>query len=65
VSAANFGRLADEAGLAKPIVKRRVPELAEIVVATLAKVEIATPVGEAVAALIRKHCENAQNQFRN
>ncbi|MGA2350369.1 MAG: hypothetical protein ABSF70_08060 [Terracidiphilus sp.] len=28
------------------------PELAEMVVSTLAKVEIATPVGEAVAALI-------------
>lgn len=65
VSPANFERLAEEAGLARPIVRRRMPELAEIVVATLDKVEIASPVGTAVAALIRKRCENVQNRFRN
>jgi serine/threonine-protein kinase HipA len=65
VSSANFERLAEETGLAKPIMRRRVPEMAETVVAALAKVEIATPVGEAVAALISKRCKNVQNQFRN
>ena len=33
----------EEAGLAKPMVKRRVPELAEAIIATLPKVEIADP----------------------
>lgn len=62
---ANFERLAGEAELAKPIVRRRVTELTEIVVAALAKVEIATPAGESVAALIRKRCDGVQERFRN
>jgi serine/threonine-protein kinase HipA len=65
VTPGNFEQLAEVTGLAKPIVRRRVTELAEIVVATLAKVEIATPVGEAVAALIRKRCSDIRNKFRN
>lgn len=61
----NFEQLAEEAGLAKPIVRTRVPELAEAVIAGLGKVEIVGPVAEAVAALIRKCCENVRNGFRN
>jgi serine/threonine-protein kinase HipA len=59
----NFEQLAEEAGLAKPIVRSRVPELAETVIAKLANVEIAHPVAEAVAALIRKRCENVRDGF--
>ena len=58
-------QLAEEAGLAKPIVRNRVPELAESVIANLANVEIAHPVAAAVAALMRKRCENVRDGFRN
>ena len=54
-----------EAGLAKPMVKRRVPELAETIIATLHGLEIADPVAEAVAALIRQRCERARSSFRD
>jgi serine/threonine-protein kinase HipA len=60
----NFELLAEEAGLAKPIVKRRVPELAETIVAALPGLEIVDPFAEAVAALIRQRCERAMNSFR-
>jgi serine/threonine-protein kinase HipA len=63
VTRKNFEKLAEEAGLAKPIVRSRVPELAETVIANLANVEIAHPVAEAVAALIRKRCENVRDGF--
>jgi serine/threonine-protein kinase HipA len=61
----NFEQLAEEAGLGKPLVRRRVPDLAETVIASLGKVEIAHPVSEAVAALIHKRCECVRNRFRN
>ena len=61
----NFERLAEESGLAKPIVRRRVSELAEMVVAALAEVEIATPSAEAVAKIIRMRCESVLNRFRS
>lgn len=64
VTPEDFEKLAEEAGLAKPIVRRRVPELAEATIAALGKMEIAHPVAEAVAALIRKRCETARNRFR-
>jgi serine/threonine-protein kinase HipA len=65
VTPKNFDRLAEEAGLAKPIVKRRVPELADIVLSSLAKAQIPGPVGEGVAALIRERCENVRNSFKH
>jgi hypothetical protein len=46
------------------MVKRRVPELAETIIATLHGLEIADPVAEAVVALIRQRCERAMNSFR-
>jgi hypothetical protein len=64
VSPKDFEQLAEEAGLAKPLVRRRVPELAETVMATLDKFEVADPVAEAVAAWIRNRCRNARNSFK-
>jgi serine/threonine-protein kinase HipA len=61
----NFEQLAEEAGLGKLLVRRRVPNLAETVIASLGKAEVSHPVAEAVAALIRKRCEIAQNRFRS
>ena len=59
VTAKNFEQLAQEAGLGKPLVRGRVAELSERVIAALPKVEIAHPVAEKVAALIRQRSENA------
>jgi serine/threonine-protein kinase HipA len=60
----DFEQLAEEAGLGKPFVKQRVPELADRVLASLGRIEIANPVAEAVAALIRTRCENTRDRFR-
>ncbi len=54
---ANFEQLAEDAGLAKPLVRRRVPELAEAVLSNLDKTGIEDPVAEALSALIRERCE--------
>ena len=65
VTPRDFEKLAEEAALAKPMVRRRVPELAETMLAALAKIEIAHPVAEAVSALMRKRCEAVQSRFRS
>jgi serine/threonine-protein kinase HipA len=64
VSPIDFERLAEGAGLGRRLVKRRVAELAEIVIAALPKVEIANPVAEKVAALIPQRIEKTMNSFR-
>jgi serine/threonine-protein kinase HipA len=61
----NFERLAEEAALGKPLVKQRVPELAEIVIAALGEMDLGHPVAAAVAALIRARCEKSRNNFRH
>lgn len=63
----DFEKLAEETGLAKPIVRKRVPEMAEAMLAVIeaAERQIAHPVTEAVAALIRKRCERVQHNFRS
>jgi serine/threonine-protein kinase HipA len=60
----DFEQLAEEAGLAKPIVKNRVPELAETVIANFDRAGIEHPVAQAVAALIRKRCETVRTGFK-
>jgi serine/threonine-protein kinase HipA len=45
-TAGNFEQLAEEAGLGKPLVRVQVPQMAERVIAALAKVEIVHPVAE-------------------
>jgi len=66
VTARDFEKLAEETGLAKPLVRRRVPELAERILSVIdtAKLEIVHPVAEAAATLVRKRCERVQGQFR-
>jgi serine/threonine-protein kinase HipA len=64
VTPKDFEQLAEEAGLAKPIVKDRVPELAETVIANLDTAGIEHPVAQAVAAVIRKRCETVRNEFK-
>ena len=60
---ANFERLAEEAGLAKPMMKRRVLELAEAVVSKLPTVTADHPVMAAVAKLIQSRCERKIRSF--
>jgi serine/threonine-protein kinase HipA len=60
----DFEQLAEEAGLAKPIVKNRVPELAETVIVNFDKAGIEHLVAQAVAVVIRKRCETVRNEFK-
>jgi serine/threonine-protein kinase HipA len=64
VSARNFEQLAKEALLGAPLVRRRVTELAEKVIAVLPKMEIVHPVADKVAALIRQRAEWASANTR-
>lgn len=61
----HFEQLAQEAGLARPMVKRRVPELAETILAKLSDITIGHPVAIAVARLIQSHCERTIGKFKN
>jgi serine/threonine-protein kinase HipA len=65
VTPKDFERLADQALLAKPIVKRRVPELADTLLTVLAKADADHPVAKAVGALIHERCETARKSFRD
>ena len=58
----DFEQMAREAGLAPALVRQRVPELAETVMATLPTIKIAHPVSEKVAALIHQRSENVLNR---
>jgi serine/threonine-protein kinase HipA len=63
VSKTNFEQLAEDAGLAKPLVRSRVPELAEAVLLNLDKTGIEHPVAEALAGQIRERCKTVQDSF--
>jgi len=65
VTPENFGKLAEEAGLGKTLVRSRVPELADKVIVALSKAEIAQPVTEKVGALIRKRAEATRHRFKS
>jgi serine/threonine-protein kinase HipA len=65
VTARSFEQLAEEAGLGKPLVRARVSQVAERVLAALGKTEIANPVAVKVASLIRQRSEKARDGFRN
>jgi len=53
----HFEKLAIDAELAKPMVSRRVPELAKIVLQSLNNIEMAHPVGREVKTLIAARCD--------
>jgi len=65
VTPQDFERLAEEAGLAKPLVKRRVPDLADTVIVSLTQTDLSHPEAEAVAAIITRRCEDIRNRFQN
>ena len=61
----NFEQLAEEAGLAKPMVRNRVAELSHIVIESLKVADTSHPVSEAVARMIRERCERIRKIFEN
>ena len=60
----HFDQLADEAGLAKPMVKRRVQEVAETVRSKMPDLITEHPTIKAVAALIQSRCAKALEKFK-
>jgi serine/threonine-protein kinase HipA len=61
----NFEQLAEEAGLAKPMVRNRVVELADTALESLKAADTSNPVSAAVATLIRKRSERIVRNFKN
>jgi len=64
IAPANFQRLAEEAGLAKPMMRRRVLELAQAVLSKLPAVTTDHPATVAVAKLIQSRCERKIPGFK-
>ncbi len=60
----HFEQLAEEAGLSKPMMKRRVPELAEIILSRLPQFTTEHPVTNSVAKLIQSRCQRAVKEFK-
>lgn len=60
----HFEKLAEETGLTKPMVVRRVPELAKEVLAGLAEIEMDHKVVRKLTSLIKKRCEFFINRFK-
>jgi serine/threonine-protein kinase HipA len=65
ITAKDFEQLAEEAGLGKALVRRRVPDVAATVNDALAKIEIANPTAEKVAAQIKQRCDKTLNSCKN
>ena len=61
----HFEKLAEEAGLSKPMVKRRVMELAQLILANKDNVPQPAPISTTVANLINQRCERVLNIFQN
>ncbi len=63
ISLKHFDQLAEEAALARPIVKRRVAELAEAVLANLPSLNIDHPASLAIANLVTGRCRRVLQKF--
>jgi serine/threonine-protein kinase HipA len=61
----HFEKLAEEAGLARPLVRRRVPELSSMVIEALKTTDTDRSSSEKVAETIRERCEQTLSRFRN
>jgi serine/threonine-protein kinase HipA len=60
----NFEQFAEEAGLAKPMVKRRVMEVIEAILSALPALELVDGTTEAVSRLIGARCDQANRLLR-
>ena len=63
VTPKDFEQLAGDAGLAKPLVRRRVPELAAAAIEALDKMNITDKLSDEVADLIRRRCTRVREKF--
>lgn len=61
----SFEKMADECGLAKPLVKKRILELSESVIAALDTIEANHPIAENVRSVIKKHCLEILQTFKS
>jgi serine/threonine-protein kinase HipA len=61
----HFEKLAEEAGLAKPLVKRRVPELAEALIEALDKTNFRHPPAPDIAKIIEGRSREAVTRFKS
>lgn len=61
----DFEKLAEEAGLARPLVKRRVPELAAAVIEALSKLDLTHPPAPAIAKIIEERSREALIRFKS
>jgi len=59
----DFEKLAEQAGLAKPLVRQRVPELTQVVLDATVKMKMNQDVAQKVAALICARCEKTLKRF--
>src|SRR5690242_18846624 len=64
VTARDFEKLAEDAKLGKPLVRARLTEATERLIAALPNVPVSSPVAEKVADLIRRRAEMALAEFR-
>jgi serine/threonine-protein kinase HipA len=64
INSKHFEQLAEEAGLARPMVRRRVPELAESILSKIPAVTTDDPVVQDVAKLIRGNCDRTIGKFK-
>jgi serine/threonine-protein kinase HipA len=58
----HFEKMAEETGLAKPLVKQCISEIASIILSKIPEIDTVHPVSEAVGALIHNRCERALNK---
>lgn len=64
ITPVHFELLADDAGLAKPMVRKRVQELAELTRTQLKEIYLGHPMTDKLAELIARRCELFFNRFR-
>ena len=63
VTLKDFERLAADAGLGRPLVRERLREVIDRVIAAVPRVPIREPLAGKVADLIRHRCETAAARF--
>ena len=64
VTPKDFEKLAEDAGLGKPLVKRRVSEVTETLLETLPEIDAGKPAAKKVASLICKRAERAREALK-
>jgi len=63
VSKSDFEKLAADAGLSKPLVNRRITELAESVIAAMDRVRLDRPIVSALKEQIRMKCQGVREKW--